>query len=209
MSVFEEACYLSNQRWISSLPEEFEPLEFSKRHQKQMRILFDKMRRDKYHRFTKRATLALIAAIIAISMTITAFAIPSTREFIIHKFFEYSTYSVVGGEANTVDNIKIGYIPEGFEKTSDYKDDSMLDYIYKSLDNLSWFEIRKTMLNQNTDFDTQQYHYEEVKYNNTTYIYYKNNSTKGYIWNNSNYVYVVSGNISKEVLFNIALSVSE
>ena len=204
MSVFEEACYLSNQRWTSSLPLEFEEIKFSKQHEKRMRILFDKMRRDKYHRFTKKVTISLIAAILIVSMTITAFAVPASRDFIIHKFFDHSTYTVVNGEHNEVGEITVGYIPEGFEKTYEYHDESGIVYTYKLND--YWFDLRITSLNIMTDFDTETKQYKNITYNGTDYIVYENKYTKGCLWNNGNYTYLIIGNISEETILKIAFS---
>ena len=207
MSVFEEACYLSNQRWIASFPKEFEAIEFSKQHEKRMRILFDKMRRDKYHRFTKRATIALIAAILIISMTITAFAIPASRDYIIHKFFDHSTYTVVNGEHNEVGEITIGYIPDGFEKTYEYIDDTERIHTYTA--NNEWIEISKMSLGLKTDIDTESNNYREIIYNNKTYLSYDNKTSNAFIWNDGNFEYVItSSNLSNDILLKIADSVT-
>ncbi len=208
MSVFEEACTISNRRWAASLPTELEAVEFSKQHQKRMNILFDKMRRDKYHRMTRKATIALIAAILFISMTVTAFAIPATREFIIQKFFDHSQYSVVNGEQNEVSNIEIGYIPAGFNLLNDYN--GSLDKIlhYKTADN-KWFDISKTTLKSNIVFDTETYSHEEFVENGIEYIIYYDGDMTGCIWNNKGFIYDISGNISKDELIKIALSITE
>ncbi len=207
MSVFEEACYLSNQRWIASFPAEFEAIEFSKQHEKRMRILFDKMRRDKYHRFTKRATIALIAAILIISMTITAFAIPASRDYIIHKFFDHSTYTAAEGEHNEVGEITIGYIPEGFEIIDQYKAENVAYYEYQNKQK-DWYQVKKTSVGSTADFDTEKQKYESVTKNGIVYIIYIDNNSIGCIWNNVKYTYIITGNISKELILKIAYSVN-
>ncbi len=207
MSVFEEACYLSNQRWTSSLPLEFEEIKFSKQHEKRMRILFDKMRRDKYHRFTKKVTISLIAAILIVSMTITAFAVPASRDFIIHKFFDHSTYTVVNGEHNEVGEITIRYVPEGFEIIDQYKDEKV-SYIEYQDANEDWFQVRKMSLTLKTDIDTESYNYKNIFYNNKLYISYQNDSSKAFIWNDRKYEYTITGNVSNDLLLKIADSIS-
>ena len=207
MTVFEEACYLSNKQWVDSLPSEFEPYEFSKKHEKRMAVLFDKMRGDKYHRFTRKATTALIAAIIAMSVTITAFAVPATRDFLIHNFFDHSAYQLVNAEPNEVtDELIIGYIPEGFELTNETKNKTeyTVDYIN---DSNQWFSISKFSLNVNTDFDTENYSYKVTEYNGIKYINYYNHSINGYIWNDGKNIFEIVANLSTEEVFNIVISI--
>lgn len=207
MSVFEEACYLSNQRWCASLPTELEEVTFSKQHQKRMNLLFDKMRNGRYHRFTRRATAALIAAIIAVSVTVTAFAVPATREFIIKRFFDHSQYSVVNGERTFVEGINIGYLPEGFEKTDEYSSEkgTILNYTYTSQS--QWIEIGKMTLNTNLGFDTEMYNSVEIVHNGLTYIYSQSDSHAACIWNDGEYIYRLTSNLTKDELLEIAFSI--
>ena len=207
MSVFEEACYLSNQRWVKSLTVPAEEIVFSKQHQRYMRILFDKMRGNRYHHLTRRMTAALIAAVLLISMTVSVFAIPSAREFVIHRFFDHSQYAVVGGERYEVKTIEIGYIPEGFEKSDEFSQVWNKQIIYCDTSNQYWFELRKMPLHIKTTMDTETYQHEEITYNGVNYTYYYDNNIKGYVYNNGNYVYEICGNLDKEELFKILISV--
>lgn len=209
MSVFEEACYLSNQRWISSFPAEFEEVEFSRRHQKRMNILFDKMRRDKYHRLTKRATVALIAAIFIVTMTVTAFAIPVTRDYIIHKLFDHSTYTVVDGEDNEVGEITIGYIPEGFEKTYEHISTEEINYYYLSEKTNEWVNIKVMPLDEKIDIDTEHQEPEFISLGGIEYVLFNNNYALGCLWNDGEYTYLIIGNVSREMIFNIAQSIEK
>ncbi len=207
MSVFEEACYLSNQRWVASLPTEFEPIQFSIKHEKAMKILFDKMRGGRYHRLTRRVTAALIAAILIVSMTITAFAIPASRDYIIHKFFERSMYSVVNGEHTEVEDIKIAYIPAGFEVIDHYIDESTAYYEYQNA-NKDWFQVKKMSLYLKTNIDTEKNNYQVINYKSKSFISYISDNSNAFIWNDGRYEYTITGNLSNEILLEIADTVS-
>lgn len=68
MDVFKEAVILSCENWVNSIELPIEKHVFSKKFEKNMSILFDKMRGDKYHKFTRKTTRFLIAAAIILSL---------------------------------------------------------------------------------------------------------------------------------------------
>ena len=110
-----KACFLLNEEWIDTLPEKVEPYKYSKQHNRNMQKLFSKMRKDKYHKYTKNTTRVLIIAALISSMTTTAFAIPQSREYIIRKLFNHSSYTIKDvSNMETVSDLTVGYIPNGF-----------------------------------------------------------------------------------------------
>jgi len=209
MTPLEEACNISLKRWVDSLPDEFEPYEFSKKHQRQMKVLFNKMRGGNYHHFTKRTTIVLVAAILVFAMAVTALAIPYTREFIIEKFFDHSTYTVVGGEYGEIGDIEIGYIPEGFEKVDEHIEASFMIIRFSSINNDDWFDIRVSQNTNQVFFNTEKYREETIKYNSTTYICYFEKELKhnGLIWNNGPFTYRIAGSIEINKQLEIAESI--
>lgn len=204
MNNFEEACMLSNEDWINSLPTEIEPYKFSKYHNKQMDKLFNKMRNNKYHKFTKNTTKAIIAAALISSMTITAFAIPQSREFIIKKLFNHSVYVIKDtSDAEFVSSITVGYIPDNFTLKEKYESDDVYSCEYWNGDN--FVVIFKYTLDNKINFNTEKYKYTEIEINNISYILYDLESDScGVIWNNGGYIYTIKGNISSEELIKIA-----
>ncbi len=208
MTPLEEACSISLKRWVDSLPDNIEPYQFSKKHERRMKVLFNKMRGGRYHSITTRATVLLVAAILIFAMAVTAMAIPYTREFIIEKFFDHSTYTVVGGEYSEIGDIEIGYIPEGFEKN--YEMCGAAEHIisFQSTNNKGWFDIKVSLSNQETYLDTELYTTEEKIVDNIKYTIYFNDTSNGIICNKSNYVIKASGSISLEELFTIIDSIS-
>lgn len=204
MNNFEEACMLSNEDWINSLPTEIEPYKFSKYHNKQMDKLFNKMRNNKYHRFTKNTTRVIVAAALISSMTITAFAIPQSREFIIKKLFNHSVYTIKDtSDAEFVSSITVGYIPDNFTLKEKYESDDVYSCEYWNGD--EFVAIFKYTLDNKINFNTEKYKYTEIEINNISYILYDLESDScGVIWNNGGYIYTIKGNISSEELIKIA-----
>lgn len=204
MNNFEEACMLSNDEWIDSLPDKMEPYQFSKQHNRKMQKLFSKMRKDKYHKYTKNTTGILIIAALISSMTITAFAIPQSREFIIKKLFNHSSYTIKNvSDVNIVADLTVEYIPEGFELTNNFESNNLFycEYVYHN----EYLIISKYSLDNKVDFDTEMYEHKKVIKDNLTYVLYRSQTDgTGIIWNKNDYIYSIKGNISDEILLEIA-----
>lgn len=207
MTPLEEACNISLKRWVDSLPDNIEPYQFSKKHERRMKVLFNKMRGGRYHSITTRATVLLVAAILIFAMAVTAMAIPYTREFIIEKFFDHSTYTVVGGEYSEIGDIKIGYIPEGFALIDIYNGDETTRKSYRSYLDDNWFDIRITLANQDSYMDTETYDYETIATKSREYVYYHNDNYNGIIWNNSFATIRIIGSINIDEMLLVADSV--
>lgn len=199
MTPLEEACNISLKRWVDSLPDNIEPYKFSKKHERRMKVLFNKMRGGRYHSITTKATVLLVAAILIFAMAVTAMAIPYTREFIIEKFFDHSTYTVVGGEYSEIGDIEIGYIPEGFALIDIYNGDETTRKSYRSYLDDNWFDIKITLANQDSYIDTEKYSFQEIKTAKRQYTYYHNDIYNGIIWNNGNMVFNIYGNTNTQL----------
>lgn len=209
MTPLEEACNISLKRWVDSLPDNIEPYQFSKKHERRMKVLFNKMRGGRYHSITTRATVLLVAAILIFAMAVTAMAIPYTREFIIEKFFDHSTYTVVGGEYSEIGDIEIGYIPEGFALIDIYNGDETTRKSYRSYLDDNWFDIKITLANQDSYMDTETYDYETIATKSREYVYYHNDNYNGIIWNNSFATIRIIGSINIDEMLLIADSIIE
>ena len=68
MTTFEKAVQLSLETWVDSLPEpnDIPMYEFSKRHNRKMKRLINKMRGDRYHLLTSTEERVLNAVIMLI-----------------------------------------------------------------------------------------------------------------------------------------------
>lgn len=200
MNNFEEACFISCEKWVSSFSDE-DDFAFSKSFDKRMDLLTDKMRNNKYHRMSRKTVRALIVAAIILSFATTALAIPNTRKYIIEQFQDHFSYSVTDvDEIDITEDISIGYVPDGFIKTDEEVSDIGI-YNEYCKDELR-FIIYKNPIDVSVNYDNNSY--EVIEINNVEYIISELNNTIVIIWNNGLYTYRVSGNIDKELLLRIA-----
>ena len=209
MNNFQKACEMSLNDWLSTLPDIVPEAEYTKKHEKWKKNLFNKMRGDYYHNFTTRTVKLIIIAAILSTFLLTAFAFPSSREFIIENFDIFSRYKITENNKNSVnDKIVVGYIPEEFELVEKYADNKGVIYKYVSIKN-EFFTILKNSSSIEVCFNTEIIYEEDIKIDRKTYTYYVGKNNCGYlIWNQNDYVYQVYGEISKEELLNIAKTVT-
>lgn len=203
MSNFQEVCLLSCESWVDSFPDDIPKHKFSKKHKEKMKEIFELDIEIQKHKLSKKTIKILLIAAILLSLATTVFAIPASREFIIQKFSNHSEYNVVDTEnAEKVESLKLNYIPEGFVKTEDYEHAVMY-----SNSELSFY-VEKFELTSSIGFDTENYDSESIIINGIDGIYYTSkNNEKGVIFNNGNYIFVVSGNIEEKELVKIAQNV--
>lgn len=209
MTPLEEACAISLKRWVDSLPDNIEPYQFSKKHERRMKVLFNKMRGGRYHSITTRATVLLVAAILIFAMAVTAMAIPYTREFIIEKFFDHSTYTVVGGEYSEIGDIEIGYIPEGFEKNYEFNGSKEYIAIFYSTSSEKWFNICISPSIHPIYYDTEKYKDSIIigRFNKYVKYYDKDYNYYGLIWNIQPFSFRIVGSITTDEEIKIAESI--
>lgn len=203
MSNFQEVCLLSCESWVDSFPDDIPKHKFSKKHKEKMKEIFELDIEIQKHKLSKKTIKILLIAAILLGLATTVFAIPASREFIIQKFSNHSEYNVVDTEnVEKVESLKLNYIPEGFVKTEDYEHAVMY-----SNSELSFY-VEKFELTSSIGFDTENYDSESIIINGIDGIYYTSkNNEKGVIFNNGNYIFVVSGNIEEKELVKIAQNV--
>lgn len=208
MSKLARACELSLNDWYATFPDVIPEAECSKKHEKWKKNLFNKMRDDHYHRFTTKTIKVMLIAATLSALLLTAFVIPSSREFIIDNFDIFSRYKLTESNNNAVNGeITVGYIPEGFELTNEQELSRLIinDY-YNS--NGEFFIITKSASSAEVDFDTDAGNAETLFVNGKTYMYYVDeNHHNNLVWNGNDYIYQVDGTISKEELLKIAETV--
>ena len=102
MTNLAKACELSLNDWLETFPDIIPEAECSKKHEKWKKNLFNKMRDDHYHRFTTRTIKVMLVAAILCALLLTAFVIPSSREFILDNLDHFSRYKVTDNNKNYV-----------------------------------------------------------------------------------------------------------
>lgn len=203
MSNIEKACLLSCENWVDSFPTEIPNHKFSKKHTEILKNVLRHETEKKQHKLSKKTIKILLIAAILMSLATTVFAIPASRDYIVEKFFNHSEYNVVGtSDVKEVTSLKLNYIPTGFEKTEDYGNILLYEKGDKS------FSVQKSELTATIKFDTEKHGSETLTINGREAVYSKSdNNEQGLIFNNGEYIYVISGNIDKEELVNIAQNV--
>ena len=209
MNKLSQACELSLNDWLATFPDEIPEAECSAKHEKWKKNLFNKMRDDRYHVLTTKAVRIIFVAAILCSLLMTAFVIPSSREFILDKFDTHSTFKITKNNDNFVTReITVDYIPEGFKLDRTIYLDGQIIYKYKNT-NDSFFTIIKQSSAMEVYFDTENFVSEEIVDNNATYIYCQGNENiNNLIWTKNDYVYRIDGTLSKEEFLKIAKNVN-
>lgn len=201
-NVLYDACLLSQEDWVQTLPLQGEEHVFSRRHQKSMAKLLDRMRHDKYHRLTRAAVRALVAAAVVMAIATTAIAFPGPRAHIVEKFSNYSTFRVADADAVKQSGALVTAVPEGFVLANETSDDYMVVQEYTNAN--QWILFKRYPASSTHVFDTEQYASEEVQVNGISYVLYHNDSISGVIWTFGDYIYTVEGPLPQDELFNIA-----
>lgn len=208
MSKLAKACELSLNEWLGPIPDELPEVEYSKKHEKWKKNLFNKMRGGYYHRFTTQTIKVMMVAAILMALLMTAFVFPSSRENTLDNLNAFSIFKITKHNKNSVNGeIKVGYIPEGFEIES--KDQAGKQLIIKyTTEYESFFTIFKSSSSMKMKFDSENYVTEEIIVDNIKYTYCEGNEgVNNIVWTKNDYVYRVSGTLTKAELLKIAKTV--
>lgn len=203
MTNFEKACLLSCEEWVNTLST-IDDFQFSKSYERKMKKLFNKMRNDKYHRFTTNTVKVLVAAAIIMSIATTAFAIPTTREYIFNHFKNYAVYTVADvDQAEQIEPISVGYLPDGFVQNYE---DSALDRNTLGYENgAEWIKIDKYRINSSVFKDNEYNDFEIKTIDGIDYVCAVNEyGNNGIFWNDGKYVYSIYSNLNMNELLTIA-----
>lgn len=201
-NVLYDACLLSQEDWVQTLPLQGEEHVFSRRHQKSMAKLLDRMRHDKYHRLTRAAVRALVAAAVVMAIATTAIAFPGPRAHIVEKFSNYSTFRVADADAVKQTGALVTAVPEGFVLANETVDDYTVIQEYSKEE--QWIVISRYSNNSSTDFDTEQYSHKDLQVNGINYVLYHNDNINGVIWTFGDFIYTVEGALPQDDIFKIA-----
>lgn len=208
MSKLAKACELSLNEWLGPIPDELPEVEYSKKHERWKKNLFNKMRGGYYHRFTTKTIKVMLVAAILMALLMTAFVFPSSRETTLDNLNAFSIFKITQHNKNSVNReIKVGYIPEGFELTDKVYLNKHSYYQYES-NNSSHFLIYKCTSSMKMEFNTEFFDSEEIIVDNIKYTYCQGNEgVNNLIWTKNDYVYRIEGMLLREELLKIAKTV--
>ena len=142
----------------------------------------------------KALTAAIIAAVILVSFSLTAFAFgEEIKGFIVEFFDGFARLKASDGDLNHVDatNLRIGYIPEGFSQIKNASstsggarkwemEDKSITLIYSQDSGTSFV-------------DTEHFHYTTVEINGFTVFRAEYNGQLHSLWTDGKIVYSLSG----------------
>lgn len=208
MNNLQLACKMYNEDWLASLPENPPVVEFSKRHQRKMKKLFDKMRGNSYHHFTRKTMVVMAAAALLMTMSVCAFANPEIRAYVLDELQDHAIFQSLFESEQTVDGkIECGYVPDGFEVITEKYSNSQCLIIFESNNNLH-FSIAKMENGDEVGVDNKYTQKSVIQISNAELIIYeKDNGDIRAVWCNANYTYRLDGNISYDEVVKIAENV--
>lgn len=208
MSKLAQACELSLNDWLATLPDEIPKAEYTEKHEKWKKNLFNKMRGGYYHRFTTKTIKVMLVAAILMALLMSAFVFPSSRETTLDNLNAFSIFKITKHNKNSVNReIKVGYIPEGFElaETLDLGKNKSYKYIHT---NGKFFTIFKSSSSMQTKFDSENFITEDITIDNIKYTYCQgNDGVNNIVWTRYDYVYRFSGTLTKDELLKIVKTV--
>ncbi len=208
MNNFEKACEMSMNDWLATIPDNVPKAEYTKNHEKWLKKLFNKMRGDRYHRFTTNTVKVMLVAAVLTALLLTAFVIPSSREYIIDNFEIFSRYKITENNKNSVNGeITVGYIPDGFELNNKKVFSKYVSYDYVDSNN-NIITITKCSSSIEVDLDTETGNIESIVIDENTYLYYSDENSYNYlVWNENDYIYRINGTVAKDELLKITETV--
>ena len=208
MNNFEKACEMSFNDWLATIPDIVPEAEYTKNHEKWKKKLFNKMRDNRYHRFTTKTVKVMLVAAVLSALLLTAFVIPSSREYIIDNFEIFSRYKITENNKNSVNGeITVGYIPEGFELVNEQFSSKNITHNFIDGNGIT-ITIVKSSSALEVDFDTETGVMKTVVRGNITYTLYDDTTEYNcLVWNENDYIYQIHSSISKDELLKIAETV--
>lgn len=207
MTNFEEACKMSAEKWAASLPDEVEVHKFSQKHIDAINEIIYPKPAVKVKKLSKKTIRFIIIAAVLLALATTVIASPAFRQFTLKDFSNHSEYRVGDTKkAKVVSSLKLNYIPDEFKIVDKYESVNLFSFSYKNGEQS--LEVEKLYLRSTIGFDTENSIKEELQINGADAAYYRTADNWGtVIFNNGEYIYHISGNISKEELVKIAQNV--
>lgn len=160
----------------------------------------------------KRAVAAILVAAMLFAAAVTANAELRARFFrwLIETFPAFSQFSVVGSpEADelsfdTLKNIKIGYIPDGFVLTDVFEADPMIVYSYQNADGNTISINADLSTGSPISFDTEGAEIHQIVLSDQTAYRWEKGNTCFLIWQKDGFSLNLVGEISYEEAVKIA-----
>ena len=167
---------------------------------------------------TRRRKRLLLAAII-LATVLSIFSISAAREavfgFFVQVYEKFSTIIFDSGSGDptepispseTGDGLKEpSELPAGFVETFRQETDKYCEVIYTHSDGGELSFIRQKSNNMQMIIDSENIQTEDILVGQAKGLYFSNKGVQSIVWQDDLYVYLLSGNFTKEELINIAI----
>ena len=123
-------------------------------------------------------------------------------------FSTHDSYSfTAGSDTDFNQNIRLGYVPEGYELREAYYSENNVILTYESTDSTYIFFEYGLGSNSQISYDNERHKFIEINNNNTTYYFYEAmdaDSESSLIWYQGGYYYSIDAQISKKEFVKMA-----
>ena len=123
-------------------------------------------------------------------------------------FPTHDSYSfTAGSDTDFNQNIRLGYVPEGYELREAYYSENNVILTYESTDSTYIFFEYGLGSNSQISYDNERHKFIEINNNNTTYYFYEAmdaDSESSLIWYQGGYYYSIDAQISKKEFVKMA-----
>ena len=186
-----------------------EPHVFSPGFEKAMARLTRHVRGGRYHPLTRAAKAALIAAVLAALLAGSAMA-AEKYGFSITRFWDHAEVDIEKHHEELQEGLTVGYVPEGFVLSEEYKDSTTHKLIYQSVsDPAVFFGLQKLSSYSGFCFDTENRDVYEVERSKIKYTISKSEQNTTILWMRSDttVIYTAYGTVNSDILLEIAYQV--
>lgn len=220
-SLIKETLIIRAENELQELKETAVPHNASEGHKKKMKKILSRAGRreavrgiikSSFRFFTSAAAALGIAFSVLLTQNEVYAAVQSVLVRTIHPAYDNYSKSetetiVYSDEVDFNDNIRFGYIPEGYElRTVTYLGNRMF-ITYESNDDVIYFEYFTIYSSYSINLDNEHSNYSTFISNNIEYNYYESTDPdfgSVILWNNKEYIYIITAYIPKEEIVKIA-----
>lgn len=156
-------------------------------------------------RLSKQIKILLIAAIIILLLAIGSLGYAQYK-YNIFTFSDFSTVLFSQSDHKRVNDLKVGYIPEGF--SLNYESNNKFERSKEYVKGNDFFTVLKQSNGNRIDINTEYKIFKVTQIDGIDYVEFgEEEHGQGIVWEKDGYQYVMTGNIAIDELFKIAISI--
>ena len=225
--VLKEALRESMEREFKEVDEMVldEPHEFSPEFEKKMRKTINSVgRKDRIKKYARNCVKAVISAAavfgICFGVLLTQPSVFAAVQNVFRSVFDtHDRYEFGSNEELTIenfdDNIRLGYVPDGYRLSNGYYSSAyvILTYASENGNEYDMIEFNYGIADSlSISYDNEHNSYYEFEYNGTEYQYYESNDSDFYdtlLWCDNGYAFSIYAYLSKDELIKIAENIEK